>query len=71
MKKTKIKKPMNPFRSGKMNHGFFLEQLDNVTCECDHFMIYSTNSKEARRLSEWFLKVAKYLEKKEKERSKY
>ncbi len=65
MKKT-VRKPINLFRSGKMNHGLFLEEHDNVTCECDPLTTYSTNSKEARRLSEWFLKVANYLEKKER-----
>ena len=68
MKRKKVRKPTILFRSNKHTHGFFLERHGYVTCECDPLMTFASNYKDAKKIGEWFLKVADYLkDKREKQ----
>jgi len=61
--KTTTRKPKKYFKPSNNTHGFFLEDYGTVTCECDHYMTYARSAKDAKKISEWFLKVSKFLKK--------
>ena len=59
--KRKVSKPKRMMRAHKQTHAFVLELDGRVTCECDPLMTFAHSAKEAKKISDWFAEVSKFL----------